>query len=260
MAMQARRLTLAASLTGSLLLLFACSLTVPGCGGGAQMQPASFDEGQGLHQAGKHHEAVQALETFVRRNPTDSLAARAQYLKALSYLELKEYPLAAVELQILRKDFPTSDLVEDAFFTEGVAYYRQVGDVRRDVTGAQDARAHFQRFLAVFPDSRYGEEALEYLEIISDIFVLKQLNAAEVYRHLGRHDSVALVLDALLVEEPHSNFIDRVLLARARNALKTGEDEVAADSFRRLLADFPDSPLVPEARAGLERLGDAPDQ
>jgi outer membrane assembly lipoprotein YfiO len=229
-------------------------LAGPGCGTGNPYPPGSFDRGAEFHRRNKHHEAVDAFEAFVRRNPTDSLAARAQYLKALSYMEIKEYPLAAVELQILRKDYPTSLLLEDADFQEGVAHFRQVGRVERDLSGAEEARIHFRRFLNTFPDSKYRDQVLDYLEEISDLFVRKRLRAADVYQHLGRHEAVALVLDATLVEEPQSSLLDQVLFLRARNAVKLGDVEVAETCYQRIVQEYPDSSLAERAASGLANL------
>jgi outer membrane protein assembly factor BamD len=225
-----------------------------GCGTGNPYPPGTFDRGAHFNAHGKHHEAVEALEQFIRHNPTDSLAARAQYLKALSYIEVKEYPLAAVELQILRKDYPTSELVEDAFFQEGIAYFRQVGRVERDLSGAHQARSHFRRFLELYPASPHMAQVQEYLDRISDLVVRKRLGMAEVYRHLGRHRAAGLVLETTLAEETGSKLLDRVLLRRAELALKEGRPEVATAAYQRLLREYPDSPHVDAARDGLERL------
>jgi len=222
-----------------------------GCGAGNPYPTGSFDRGAHYNSNGKHHEAVQALENFIRQNPTDSLAAQAQYLKAMSYMEIDEYPLAAVELKILRKDYPTSELVEDAFFQEGVAYFRQVGRVQRDLTGAYESRAHFGQFARVFPGSDYFPEVSEYLVRISDLVVEKQLGVADVYRHLGRHKAAMLALEAILVEEPGSTLLDEVLYLMGEAAVRAEEYSRARAAFEQLLTEYPESSFAGKSRSGL---------
>ena len=126
--------------------LFVVLCFLAGCGARNPHPVGSYERGVFYADQGKDVEAVAALDSYIRSNPTDSLAAEAQYLKGLTYMEMGEYPLAGVEFQILRKDYPTSSRVEEALFQEGVAYLNQVGRVERDITGAYEARLQFLKF------------------------------------------------------------------------------------------------------------------
>ncbi len=237
-------------LAGGLTLL----LVAGGCGLGNPYPPGSYERGQYFVEKENFAEAVLALESFVRHNPTDSLAAQAQFTKATATMKMKEYPLAAVEFQILRKDYPTSPLVEDAYFQEGVAYYRQVGRVQRDITGALDARRHFRDFLARYPDSKFSEEVNGYLTDISDLVVEKRLRQCKVFRQLHRPEAVALTLDTVLTNEPQSRLLDRVLAERGKIAEKLDDPAGARTAYGRLVQQFPDSPYADAARAALNDL------
>jgi outer membrane assembly lipoprotein YfiO len=242
---------------GMALTIAGVAAGLGGCGASNPYPVGSFDRGERFSARGKHHEAIDALDSFIRRNPTDSLSARAQYLKALSYMELKEYPLAAVELQILRKDFPASEFAEDAFYQEGLAYLNQVGRIQRDVSGAYEARAHFRKFLAQYPDSPHVPQVQEHLRHISDIIVSKRISAADVFEHLGRHAAAGLVLQSTYEEEKESRLLDKVLFLRGQMAAKAGERGTAAEAYQRLLADYPDSKFAAAARVALAGLARA---
>jgi len=245
--------------TGILLILTGL-LMVVGCGGKNPYEANSFERAFYFYEKHKYHDAVQALEIFVRQNPTDSLAAKAQYFKAVSYVEIKEYPLAIVEFQILRKDFPTSEYVEDSYFQEGVAHLEQVGQVERDITAAYDARAVFNRLLIQYPDSQHSTEAKDYLRKISDLIVLKRMKAADVYRHLGRLDAVNLVLEQTLVQETQSSLLDEVLFRLAQNAEKRYLPQDALEAYERLLNEYPESRRAGKAKSRLKKLKKAQEQ
>ena len=237
---------------GLLVLLAGTS----GCGTSNPHPPGSFARAAHYAEKGKDLEAVTAFESFVRRNPTDSLAAEAQFRKAVTYMRMKEFPLAAVEFQILRKDYPTSERVEEAYFQEGVAYFRQAGRIERDITGALDARRHFRDFLQKYPESTLRPEAEGYLADISDMVVKKRLRQCKVYRQLRRPQAIVLALDTVLAQEPDSRLIDRVLLERGRIAEKVDDPAAAEAAYSRLLAEFPDSEFADDARSALEDLRD----
>ena len=244
-----RAWTVIAAGAGALAVLAGCGLHNP-------YPLGSFERGAYYAEKENNVEAVTALETFIRQNPTDSLAAEAQFLKAESYMRMKEYPLAAVEYQILRKDFPTSAFVEEAHYREGVAYLKQVGSVARDVTGAHEARLHFVEFLERYPSSVHAADARRQLQLISEIMVEKRLGQAKVYGQLGRHQAVAMTLDEVLRYEAGSERLDRVIWERARVAKRLDDPDTARTMYRRLIDEYPDTKLGRKAAKALRDLED----
>lgn len=229
-------------------------LAVAGCGASNPFPTGSFERGEFFVEHEKYPEAVAALESFVRHNPTDSLASEAQYLKGLSYMDMEEYPLAIVEFQILAKDFPTSDRVEDASFQQGIAYYRQVGKVQRDVTGAHEARLHFLRFSQTYPQSEHMDEVISCMQDISDLMVQKRLEQAKVFRQLKRYQAVVVTLGDVLENESNSRILDEVLWERGRAAEKVDDPDLAIEMYQRLIRDFPDSYFRNKANKALRKI------
>lgn len=225
-----------------------------GCGASNPHQSGSYERGVFFAEQGKDVEAVAALESFIRGNPADSLAAEAQYIKGLTYMDMNEYPLAAVEFQILRKDYPISPRVEDAFFQEGVAYLEQVGRIERDITGAYEARLHFLKFSQEYPNSDHMPEVTEYMADISDLMVRKRMEQIKIYKQLHRYSAVAITLDDILLEEAGSTLIPDVLWERAMSAKKLEDPDTEARMYERLITEFPDSGYTKKANKGLHKL------
>jgi outer membrane assembly lipoprotein YfiO len=237
-------------------ILLCLGLIFGGCGASNPYPPGTFERGQFFLDQENYTDAVPALETFVRQNPTDSLAVNAQFMKARTLMELEQYPLAAVEFQILRKDYPTDSLVEDAYFYEGVAYFDQVGNIERDVTGAYEARLHFLGFSEEFPNSRYMTEVVQYMRDISDIMVAKRIQQVKIYEQLRRYKSVAKTLDIVLEDEAGSTLLDEVLWRRAEIAVKLEDYDEARSFYMRLLDNYPESDFSKQAQNALKNLQD----
>lgn len=244
------------SLTGSLALALLGVLVMLGCGMSNPHPLGSYDRALTFREGGKHQEAVDAYAAFLRRSPTDSLAALAQYEKAMSYMKLKEYPLAVVEFQILRQEYPTSELAEASSFQECRALMGQLHGVDRDITPAHIARENLLDFLRTYPESEYAPEARDLLGEISDLVVRKQMRAVGLYRRLDKPESAAIVLDRLLATERRSSLLPRVMLARAEVARKLGEEAQADGFLRSLLDEYPESAEAARARNRLDAAGE----
>jgi len=239
---------------GLFVLLLGMLLLNAGCAGHNPHPSGTFDRAAFYAENGKDLEAIAAFESFVRHNPTDSLAAEAQYLKAMTYMEMREYPLAAVEFQIMRKDYPTSPFVEDALFEEGKAYLFQVGRVERDITGAYEARLHFLTFSQQYPSSRYMPEVVGYMEEISDLLVTKRLEQVKIYGQLRRYDAIAIVLDDLITEESVSSLMPRVMWERAVVAERLDDPDTAAEMYETIISRYPNGEYRDRAADALRAL------
>jgi len=240
------------ALPALLLLVAACATYQPPFPVGTYQRAAAF------RAAGKYREAVDAYAVFLQRNPTDSLADRAELEKAMAYMELKEYPLAAVELEILRQEYPTSPLLPEALYQEGRAYLLQVGRVERDITPAYDARQRFRSFLQLYPTSPLVPEVKQQLAAISDLIVRKKLGQAELYRRLNKPQAVAVVLDRLLETETETGLRDEVLWQRVRIALDLADTATARERLDELIREHPGSPHHDEAVGLGRRLAASP--
>jgi len=238
--------------------LGAALLLLAGCASAPRFPAASYERGVSLHERGRHRDAVATFEQFLRRSPTDSLAAAALHYKALSLMAIKDYAVAAVELQILRQEHPGSDFARESWYLEGVAHLKQVGRIERDVTQAEAARACFRRFLAESPDAPEAAQARQSLVAISDLMLRKTLGEAEVYDQLDRPAAGALVLGQVLAEEQEGTLRPRALLRRAQLAAKAGDEVAAQACWRELVERHPDTSEAAVARRRLGTAGGAP--
>ncbi len=236
----------------AIILLMA--VVFSGCGAGNPFPTGSFERGALFKEQEKYPEAVSSLEAFVRHNPTDTLAAEAQFLKGESYMDMEEYPLAIVEFQILAKDYPTSPRVEDAMFQQGKAYFLQVGRVERDITGAHEARLHFLKFSQLYPQSEHMDEVITTMQDISDLMTLKRLEQAQVFHQLHKPNAVVMILGEVLKNEANSRLLDRVYWERGQAAEIVLKLDLAVEMYETLVRDYPESEYRDDAADALREL------
>ncbi len=231
------------------LLLFA------GCSGAAGKLPVgSYERGIAEFEDEHYFEAIEDLKLFVRRNPTDPKVDEAQYQIAMARYKDKDYPVAAVEFEILRTDYPNSARVDDAWYMEGLCYRQQAPSLAHDQTPTRRALEHFQRYLRQFPNGARHEDAEREALALQERLDRKRLQAAVLYRRLGRPRAALVTLEALLEDRPDSVLRPEMLWMAGNLALATGDADMAGDYWQKIVDESPESTFGPQATKALAEL------
>ena len=165
------------------LLTGAIGCSHPGSG----LPVGSYERGIAEYEGERYLDAVQTLRLYVRRNPTDPRVDEAQYHIGLARFENDEYAVAAVEFEILRNDYPNSELIEDAWIMEGMCYVEQVPSIHHEQSVTRRALDHFLRYLQEFPDGERSEDAREQVDALRLHLDRKRMSNIRLYRRLGTH-------------------------------------------------------------------------
>lgn len=234
-------------------------LLAAGCGSAYKGLPAgSFERGEAQFNDESWYEAVEDLRLFIRRAPTDPRAAHAQYMIGMSRYEDEDYPVAAVEFEILRNDYPTSDFVDDAWFMQGMCYVQQVPKTDLDQTTTRQAVQHFVRYLREYPAGGHRAEAEEELRKLNLHLDQKDFNSAQLYRRMKRWDAAAVTIDTLLELRPDSELRPQMLLLAGDVHTHLVQWDRAREVYEQFLRDYPDHKDARKARRGLAQIGAGP--
>lgn len=239
----------------SLLASVALLVTLAGCGHpGKELPLGTYERGYAEFEGEYYQDAIENLKLFIRRSPTDDQADDAQFYVARAHMESGDYPVAAVEFEILRSDYPNSELVEEAFYMEGLCYVEQVPKIELDQTMTVKAIEHFRRYLRSFPDGEHREQAREELEKLELRMDEKRLRAIRLYRKMGRYEAAYVSLQALMEDRPQTPVRGDLLFMQGVLAERLDRPEEARRSWSELLQLYPDHPRVAEVRKALAGL------
>ena len=115
----------------------------------------AYEAAQTVRRSGNYTGAIVALQNFLAKYPTSSLAPRAQYWIGDSYFNLKDYKLAAASQQKLLAQYPDSSSVPDALLNLASAQV-EIGD-------AASARKQLELLVSKYPTSDAAEKARKRL-------------------------------------------------------------------------------------------------
>ncbi len=110
-------------------------------------------------QAEQWQEARRLFEAFVNRYPADPRAARAQYNIGEAYATEKRYAYAIKAYTMVVDNFPKSDVVPDAMYKNGLAFYA--------LKYCGDAKIYFQELLKRYPRTSWKKDAVDELKKLS---------------------------------------------------------------------------------------------
>lgn len=115
----------------------------------------AYEAAQTIRRSGNYTGAIVALQSFLSKYPTSSLAPRAQYWIGDTYFNLKDYKLAAASQQKLLAQYPDSSSVPDALLNLASAQ-NEMGD-------SASARKQLELLIGKYPTSDAAEKARKRL-------------------------------------------------------------------------------------------------
>jgi outer membrane protein assembly factor BamD len=243
------------------LILLLGLIAAVGCGGRARhLATGSYERGEAQFQDEAYLEAIDDLKLFIRRNPTDERADDAQFYVARSHQEREDYPVAAVEFEILRKDYPNSEGFDESYFQQGMCYVEQIPRIETEQSVTRDAIEHFRRYLRDRPEGTFREAAEARVTELQLRLDEKTMRAVVHYLRLKEFESAAIYLDVFLKERSDSQLAPEALFYQARAERELDHAVAAEASLRQLIQRFPDHELASKAAKQLgEQAAEAPD-
>lgn len=174
---------------------------------------AMFQVGNSYYRMNRNFEAVTQFRRMIRIYPYSGLREQAQYNIAYIYLNTGNYDQAVEEFQTVIEQFPGTEWAARAQYNIGDAYYN-AGDYERAIE-------EYSYVLEQYPRSEYIIEAINGIQFA-------QLSA-------GYEDESTDVLEQFLNENPTSATADRLRFRQAENTLQSGDYEAAVAEFRQYL-------------------------
>lgn len=117
---------------------------------------AMFAEGEKRLAAQQWADARRLFEAFTNRYATDARAARAQYDIGEAYMGEKRFANAIGAYTKVVDNFPKSEIVPDAMYRNGTAFYA--------LKYCSDAKVYFQELLKRYPKTSWKKDAGDQLK------------------------------------------------------------------------------------------------
>lgn len=207
-------------------------------------------------------QAVDLYAKFAQQHPQHELASQAQYMAALTALELEQHAVAAKHSKTFFKKYRDSELAADVQFIAAESllltgdHQAAANEYRKFLKNAprhdNAAQAQVRLGLAMHLNGDHAQ-AIKWLKPIASRLTDKSLKS-EALSLMGRshvaQDDFSLAADSLLASiqaDPNRAGNDESLLALADTYRQLGKSKDADIQLRILLSKFPKSKLLGES-------------
>ena len=152
------------------------------------------------------------------------------------------------------REYPRSELRDDAAYWECMSYYKQMRPAQFDPTFAQKSSDCFAEMELRFPDSDNVALSRERRGEIADRLAEKEYRLGVLFTKLKKPLAARIYLEGILRDYPRSSWVAPSLLWIGRSWETEGRPADAAASYRRVIEGFPESKSAAEARHRLRAL------
>lgn len=247
----------------AVILLAAVQLLQSSCGGPyksrrIRLPGEKLALGEDLFSRERFSEAAIEYKDFLATFAGDERSDFAQFRLAECYRLDEDYAVAAVEYRILIGDYGYSEYVDDAFFLEGMCFFKQALDSERDQTKSYEALNRISRYMQLFPGSPRIAEAKKVLDEIHERLGKKEFNNAKLYLSKKRYSSALIYLDKIINGYPATIWAGRSHYYRGYVSEKLGDVSGAIRSYRQAISfggDFKEKDLAAQRMNSLEKDG-----
>jgi len=174
---------------------------------GPYTEQALMESAYAQYKAGKHEEAVSAIDKFIRTYPTHRHIAYFYYLRGLANSN------------------------RDAVFMQRVW---SLDPSRRDLSSPHQAYEDFSIVLQRYPNSRYATDARQRMIALRNVFARHEMDTALYYMRRGAWLAAVGRAKYILETYPQSDYQNDAVAALAESYKQLGQQDLAADAERVL--------------------------
>ena len=187
------------------------------------------------------------LQRMINQFPESELVPTARLNVGRSYFDEKRYDEARAEYQRFIELFPQHEQLDEAQYYTALSYFRQIEKVDRDQTMTRKAVKEFRTMVSEFRSSQFAPDAQAMLTESQRQLAQRELFVGKFYFHRAAYGAAISRFESVLKEYSGFEYDDQALYYLGESLWELEQKEPAKAAFQRLIAEFPDSDMTPQA-------------
>jgi len=238
------------------LLLIVLAFVFAGCGNFNKIVKSKdsefkYKKAMEFYENGEYARAATLFQDILRYYRATSTADDIYYYYAKSLVGQKDYITAVHYFNLLIKDFPISEHVEESQFAVGYCNYLLSPNPRLDQTITRDAIDALQLYLNRYPFGKNVDEANRIIDELQNKLVYKSYLTSKLYFDFKNYKASVVALANALKDYPDSQYREELMYMLLKSkyllAIRSVEDKQmerlsdALDEYFTFVDEFPES-------------------
>lgn len=244
-------------------LLFALAVgLVAGCGGMRKYEKnpdwrVKYEGAMNYYAKKDYYRAATLYEQIlpiVRGLPEGE---KVQFNLAYCQYYQKLYLLASEQFKTFYETYGRSSWVEEARFMSAYSLYVHSPNYNLDQNSSIQAMSAMQQFLNRYPDSNFGDQAIESIEIMQQKLEKKGFENAKQYYKMRSYKAAIVALENFKLNFPDSKYLEEAQYLTVVAQYELAEQSVynkqeerykeVVEYYKELVDKFPDSGFLRDA-------------
>lgn len=200
--------------------------------------------------------AVEDFEALESRYPFGEYADKAQLGAIYANYLNEEMTIALPAVERFLRMYPRHPNVDYAYYMKGLIHFSEalgffskylpMDREDRDPTSAKKSLQAFSILINAFPNSIYAKDAELRIVYLRNLIANNELVAARFYLKKGAYLAAANRANAIITHFDRSPTMPEALSIMVKAYRKLELNQLANDSYRVLVLNYPDSPYAKE--------------
>lgn len=195
---------------------------------------AKYKAAEAYYNAGEYRRANRLFEQIMPSYRGKPQAQRIQFFFANTYLELRDYYLAAFQFESFVKAFPKSNRLDEANFLAAKCYYLLSPKYSLDQKNTLEAIDRLQIFIDNYPSSEYMAEANNFIQELQTKLEKKDFEIARQYHTIRDYKAAISAMDNFISSFPGTPYREDALYYKFLSAYEIAVNSILTKKLQRL--------------------------
>lgn len=227
------------ALAAAVTLLVACSSTETEPEYVERPVEQIYNEAMDQMLAGNFRRSAQEFDEVERQHPYSVWATKAQLMAAYSLYQANRYDDAVNALDRFIRLNPTNRDVDYAYYLKALCFYERISDVGRDQKMTSEALASLDEVVRRFPGSRYARDARLKIDLTRNHLAGKEMAIGRYYLTRGEYLAAINRFQRVIDEYQTTDQVPEALHRLTEAYLALGLSEEARRTAAVLGHNFP---------------------
>ena len=193
-----------------------------------------YKAAEAYYKSGEYRRANRLFEQILPAYRGKPQAQRIIYFFANTYLQTKDYYLAAYQFESFIKSYPKSGRVEEVSFLAAKCDYMLSPRYSLDQANTNEALDKLQIFIDNYPKSEYLPQANAYVQELQTKLEQKDFEIAKQYHTIRDYKAAIRALDNFIASYPGTPFREDALYFKFLSSFEIATNSIYTKKLERL--------------------------